>query len=1795
MRRDLTAFFFRKNEQKQKNNLIIQLLTDGNAARDAKQWQEAARAYQQYLKYNKMDVAIWTQLGHALKESGDLFGGERAYRKGLALRPNDSELHLQIGHVLKVQGRVAEALAAYSRSVEIDGNNHAKMELIYLNSRYIMGIAGAYQPLEVGEAGAHNKNNAQYESSLLKANEARDNGKWEDAAEHYKQYLYIYPDDSAIQIQLGNMLKEMRCFEESSAAYLRAISLNPNDGDVYLQYGHLLKLQGRLEEAIESYERSFVLEPKRAAFNELFALGAASRIGEASARNEERPCATFIEISDFLKVMRRTGAVSGIQRVQLGLLTCIISKAGREFCAWHENRLWRLQKSDLLALLANLRTGGAEVTATRRAVLNAVEENSMLIAPQEDDVVVTTGVIYFRPDVAAGNWRLKRAGARVGAYIHDFIPLTHPEYVTPEGTLEFSASMRDSMLTIDFALTVSKHVAEETKRLRLLSGYPEIPVREVLNAHEMAVDRTARREWTPRTFFLADRKFVLCVATLYQHKNHLFLLQVWRMLIDSGYEPPILVCAGKRQGHDNDFTRQLAAAPYLAEYIRFVDAPSDPELHTLYSACAFTIMPSLVEGWGLPVGESLSFGKLCLASKVASLPEVGGDLALYIDPYDPRACADVIRGLLANDGEELRRWEGRIAAEFRPRSWEDQATAFLRAVDELSRCGARDPLPSTEYALEPGKLFRPRRMSLRSWPHERSLGAYAEAFQGMVGRLVLGDGWLAPEDWGVWISGRRSRGAFVSTAAIGSPVVLAIVLRTTPWTAKNSVSLTLQGQRHSFDQLTDWPSVVYKECLIFAECVVGEGGWIEFALEIEGPLEKPWWGEERPTYVGLTALAHYPREQVFTPLDGKVLRFETRSQRGGAAYVLRDARALLDALREYCVLGEGWRRQLGSKPVKRAGVARLHLPMTAEAGTDVRVLLQFDAKPSKGPLYLRCAVGDGPSRETESAVITLAADGKVSNSGTLEVDIATTTSSDMALHSIGVERLEARARCTALMEQALLGGGSAGSMRSPRDALIEQLRFTIAGHFAGSYSLAAVNRRLALALESMAPGKVRGVQIEERHVRDLLEIPKAEVGLLRKLFARQAHPEGLDVAICQHWPVLQDPVPADCLIALFAWEESLVPRYIVETFNKNYAGVLATSKSVMKSLIDSGLTLPVRVVGNCPDLAETSPLGAGADASGRARQSPEKPFTFLHVSSCLPRKGVDLLIEAFVRAFKSSDPVRLIIKSTPNQHNDVASMLTKLALAEPSAPLIELIEAVYGEEEMKALYAQADAVVLPSRGEGFTLPAVEAMAAGAPVIITGFGGHMDFVDRENARLLDYEFAYSKAHVGARGSVWAEPKLSDLVAALEEAVAEDARARNGSGASERIDRARAAAANLGNMSRWAQVIIDAVADVVKRPKILELRIAWVSTWDVPCGIAEYSKMMLDAYPKARDLVDVFCDARTPPDGGHGYRVNRAWKVYDSYSMATLAQEIQRSAAEVVIIQHHKGLIRWADLTLLLSDLRIGGRPVVITLHNVQELSDVDAEERDALLAALEKQARVLVHSVHDLNALKAYGLVDNVALFPHGAHQGVADRRGLRDFGDAPIIGCYGFFLPHKGIHQLVAAFALIRARWPMARLRLVNARHPAQESADEIARCRALAAELGVDPAIEWLNDYLPNERSLELLGECDVVALPYQETRESASGALHMALASRIPVLVTPLRIFDDAQDAVVRTIGVESADLAAGLTKLLESNGSREEVCEAARKWLDDHDWRHLAERLRGVAIGLMQQKSRPSSEPA
>lgn len=135
-------------------------------------------------------------------------------------------------------------------------------------------------------------------------------------------------------------------------------------------------------------------------------------------------------------------------------------------------------------------------------------------------------------------------------------------------------------------------------------------------------------------------------------------------------------------------------------------------------------------------------------------------------------------------------------------------------------------------------------------------------------------------------------------------------------------------------------------------------------------------------------------------------------------------------------------------------------------------------------------------------------------------------------------------------------------------------------------------------------------------------------------------------------------------------------------------------------------------------------------------------FVFVSVFQWTLRKGWDVLLDAWADAFVPGDDVCLVLRAYPGERKNpplarrIADHWRARGLRpEDVAPVI-LLDRFIPDEEMPALYAAADAYVLPSRGEAWGVPYLEAMAAGLPVIGTRWGGQLDFMDDGNSYLID---------------------------------------------------------------------------------------------------------------------------------------------------------------------------------------------------------------------------------------------------------------------------------------------------------------------------------------------------------------------------------------------------------------------------------------------------------------------------
>ncbi|OGX68287.1 MAG: glycosyl transferase family 2 protein, partial [Paenibacillus sp. RIFOXYA1_FULL_44_5] len=157
------------------------------------------------------------------------------------------------------------------------------------------------------------------------------------------------------------------------------------------------------------------------------------------------------------------------------------------------------------------------------------------------------------------------------------------------------------------------------------------------------------------------------------------------------------------------------------------------------------------------------------------------------------------------------------------------------------------------------------------------------------------------------------------------------------------------------------------------------------------------------------------------------------------------------------------------------------------------------------------------------------------------------------------------------------------------------------------------------------------------------------------------------------------------------------------------------------------------------------------------------PFRFLSVSQWVERKGFDILLKAFWEEFTADDNVALVIKTFDLDAQDVERIKIKHGVSAQSAPVYFDLEP-RNDNEMDALYRNCQAFVLPSRGEGLGYPLLEAAARGLPVITTGWGGQLDFLQEHTSYLIPYQLVPVKpqSYYGYQSDqLWAEVSVPEL--------------------------------------------------------------------------------------------------------------------------------------------------------------------------------------------------------------------------------------------------------------------------------------------------------------------------------------------------------------------------------------------------------------------------------------------------
>ena len=270
--------------------------------------------------------------------------------------------------------------------------------------------------------------------------------------------------------------------------------------------------------------------------------------------------------------------------------------------------------------------------------------------------------------------------------IHDCIHLMFPQYLPNRAAYGYArATMWSAAHRSDRILTVSEASKRDILHFfgipadKIVVAYNAIEERFWQEPAEADIARVRER-------YQLDHAFVLYVGNIKPHKNLVRLIEAFDGLRRLGFEDLKLLIIGDEISR-LPALRRAVHSHKLHKHVRFLGYQPDDTLAVLYRLAALFVFPSLYEGFGLPPVEAMASGTPVVTSNVSSLPEVTGDAAVLVDPYDVESIIDGMRRVLTDPAlaAEMRRKGVLRAREF---SWE-RSVARTHQVYQQVGCASR--------------------------------------------------------------------------------------------------------------------------------------------------------------------------------------------------------------------------------------------------------------------------------------------------------------------------------------------------------------------------------------------------------------------------------------------------------------------------------------------------------------------------------------------------------------------------------------------------------------------------------------------------------------------------------------------------------------------------------------------------------------------------------------------------------------------------------------------------------------------------------------------------------------------------------------------------------------------------------------------------------------------------------------------------------------------------------------------------------------------------------------------------
>ncbi|MBN1307043.1 MAG: glycosyltransferase [Chitinispirillaceae bacterium] len=292
-----------------------------------------------------------------------------------------------------------------------------------------------------------------------------------------------------------------------------------------------------------------------------------------------------------------------------------------------------------------------------------------------------------------------------------------------------------------------------------------------------------------------------------------------------------------------------------------------------------------------------------------------------------------------------------------------------------------------------------------------------------------------------------------------------------------------------------------------------------------------------------------------------------------------------------------------------------------------------------------------------------------------------------------------------------------GAQQSPAEKTI---KINWEGSLFVHHSLGMVNRELMTELIKFPHLTLRHIPYEPEQFTPGKDSKYWSLTALR----REPHHDA-DIHIRHRWPPDFSRPPSGKFILMQPWEYGSLPVSWCEAIAETVDEVWVYSRFLKICYERSGI--PADKVKIVPNGIDPLCFNPNAPPAPWVRQASGNRYRFLFNGGVTTRKGADVLINAYLSEFRSDEPVCLVIKDSDMYVKGISAKVRELASRDDIARMVYTSDSI-PHEQLPGLYTSCNCYVHPYRAEGYGLPIAEAMACGLPVIVTGGGACLDFVE-----------------------------------------------------------------------------------------------------------------------------------------------------------------------------------------------------------------------------------------------------------------------------------------------------------------------------------------------------------------------------------------------------------------------------------------------------------------------------------